>query len=233
MRASGIGRRDAICSARQPWYLPTSSMPTGSDNSACSSTTRSCRRLDLVAGPTTSPDSPARPPTSSQFTDFGETWYRGLLLSATRRFGTSGDVRVSYTWSTPKTMCRGIQGRSTTTAWGATQPIRPACRWDSTPAREQGPADTDQPHRLVVSGTWSAPWRVERLGDSHGRLRDPVHAACGGGPQRRRPAAGRPRARGSVEAAQRRSGATPNGCRRRPRRTCAWPGRSGCPPASR
>ena len=100
----------------------------------------------------------------SQFTDFGETWYRGLLLSATRRFGTRGDVRVSYTWSAAKDNVSRYGGQVDDNGQGR-NPADPAglpLGFDA--ARERGPADTDQPHRLVVSGTWSGPWHINVSG---------------------------------------------------------------------
>jgi hypothetical protein len=100
----------------------------------------------------------------SQFSDFGETWYRGLLVSATRRFGTRGDVRVSYTWSAAEDNVSRYGGQVDDNGLGR-NPADPAgVPLGFDPARERGPADTDQPHRLVVSGTWSGPGRVNVSG---------------------------------------------------------------------
>ena len=100
----------------------------------------------------------------SQFTDFGETWYRGLLVSATRRFGTRGDVRVSYTWSAAEDNVSRYAGQVEDNGFGRNpaDPNGPPLGFDA--SRERGPADTDQPQRVVVSGTWSAPWRLEVSG---------------------------------------------------------------------
>ena len=64
----------------------------------------------------------------------------------------------------PRTTSRDTQARSKTTASGRNpaDPNGPPLGFDA--SRERGPADTDQPHRVVVSGTWSAPWRLEVSG---------------------------------------------------------------------
>jgi hypothetical protein len=94
----------------------------------------------------------------SQLTDFGETLYRGLLLSALRRFHNASEVRVSYTWSSAEDNVSRYAGQVEDNGTGR-NPSRPTglpIGFD--PDSEKGPADTDQPHRLVVSGAWMAPW---------------------------------------------------------------------------
>ena len=122
----------------------------------------------------------------SQLTDFGETWYRGLLLSAMRRFHDSGELRVSYTWSAAEDNVSRYAGRWKTTARAAILPDPTGLPVGFDPASEKGPADTDQPHRLVVSGVWMAPWHFTLSRHTHGRFRHSVHAARRRGPQRRR-----------------------------------------------
>ena len=100
----------------------------------------------------------------SQFTDFGETWYRGLLLSATRRFGALGDIRASYTWSAAEDNVSRYAGQVDDNGLGRNPSEPSGLPLGFDPARERGPADTDQPHRLVVSGTWMAPWRLQVSG---------------------------------------------------------------------
>ncbi len=100
----------------------------------------------------------------SQFTDFGETWYRGLLVSATRRFSTHGDLRVSYTWSAAEDNVSRYAGQVEDNGVGRNPADPTGVPLGFDPARERGPADTDQPHRLVVSGTWMAPWQVQVSG---------------------------------------------------------------------
>ena len=96
----------------------------------------------------------------SQFTDFGETWYRGLLLSATRRFGDRGDLRVAYTWSSADDNASRFAGQVDDNGRGRNPADPSGLPLGFDPARERGPAETDQPHRLVASGTWSGPWRI-------------------------------------------------------------------------
>lgn len=95
---------------------------------------------------------------ASQFTDFGETWYRGLLLSATRRFGDRGDLRVAYTWSSAEDNASRYAAQVDDNGRGRNPADPSGLPVGFDPARERGPSDTDQPHRLVASGTWSGPW---------------------------------------------------------------------------
>ena len=100
----------------------------------------------------------------SHFADFGETWYRGLLLSATRRFGASGDARVSYTWSSAEDNVSRFAGQVDDNGLGRNPADLLGLPLAFDPDREKGPADTDQPHRLVVSGTWRGPWHLTLSG---------------------------------------------------------------------
>jgi hypothetical protein len=100
----------------------------------------------------------------AQFVDFGQTWYRGLLLSATRRFGAIGDLRVSYTWSNAEDNVSRYTGQVDDNGMGRNPSDPTGLPLGFDPASEKGPADTDQPHRLVLSGVWSAPWRVNISG---------------------------------------------------------------------
>ena len=63
---------------------PTTSTCAASTSSARSTTTRSCRRSAPAGGPTTSTASPGTSASVLQYTSFGETWYRGLTVSATQ-----------------------------------------------------------------------------------------------------------------------------------------------------
>ena len=85
-------------------------------------------------------------------------------MSATRRFGTRSDVRVSYTWSAAEDNVSRYAGQVEDNGVGRNpaDPNGPPLGFDA--SRERGPADTDQPQRVVVSGTWSAPWRLEVSG---------------------------------------------------------------------
>ena len=100
----------------------------------------------------------------SHFADFGETWYRGLLLSATRRFGARGDARVSYTWSSAEDNVSRFAGQVDDNGLGRNPADLSGLPLAFDPDREKGPADTDQPHRLVLSGTWRGPWRLTLSG---------------------------------------------------------------------
>jgi Carboxypeptidase regulatory-like domain len=98
-----------------------------------------------------------------QYTSFGETWYDGLTLSATKRFTNRCQFLASYTLSkaednstdfqsafVPQTMGRG---RSDAASTGL--PI------GFNPDDERGPSLQDQRHRFVLSGLYVAPGRVQ------------------------------------------------------------------------
>ena len=206
---------------------------TAATSSARSSTTRSCRRSAPAGGRTTSAGIAGTSTNVSQFTDFGETWYRGLLLSATRRFGASATLRVSYTWSTAEDNVSRFAGQVNDNGLGRNPADLTGLPLGFDPDSEKGPADTDQPHRLVVSGTWHGPWRLHALRHRRGGVRAfrsrrlPVWTstatAC-------RP----PIARAQSRQTRRRPwDAIASGCRRRSRRTCGWRVRSGSASASR
>lgn len=101
---------------------------------------------------------------TSQFTDFGETWYRGLLVAATHRFEGRGDLRVAYTWSSAEDNVSRYAGQVDDNGRGRNPADPTGLPLGFDPTRERGPAETDQPHRLVASGTWAAPWRLSVSG---------------------------------------------------------------------
>ena len=186
----------------------------------------SSRRSGRVGGRTTSTASPARPPTSRSSPTSAR---RGIAVCCCRRRGVSA-TRASCACPTPgrrpRTTSRASPGRWTTTARAAIRPIPPACRLASIQRREKGPADTDQPHRLVVSGVVVGAVALHAVRHRHGGLRHSVHAARRRGPQRRRAADRRSRAHHAGRLPRRRSAGTPSGCRHRSPWTCGWRVRS-------
>ena len=98
-----------------------------------------------------------------QYTSFGETWYRGLTLSLTRRFTGRYQFLASYTWSKAEDNSTDFQsafvpqrmgqGRSDADLTGL--PV------GFTPDDEKGPSLQDQRHRFVLSGLYVAPGAVQ------------------------------------------------------------------------
>ena len=111
-------------------------------------------------------DEAGRPGTSAsvlQYTSFGETWYRGLTLSLSRRFTGTHQFLASYTLSKAEDNSTDFQAAFIPEQNGFGRDVR-----DPTglplgfdPARERGAATHDQRHRLVVSGVYQFPLGVQ------------------------------------------------------------------------
>jgi carboxypeptidase family protein/TonB-dependent receptor-like protein len=94
-----------------------------------------------------------------QYTSFGETWYRGLVLAFDRRYRDRYQINTSYTWSKAEDTSTDFQsafmpqqnGRGRDPQNLAGLPI------GFDPRSERGPSTQDQRHRLVLSGFWSGP----------------------------------------------------------------------------
>jgi hypothetical protein len=97
-----------------------------------------------------------------QYTSFGETWYRGVVLALDKRYGERHQWMASYTLSKAEDSSTDFQsafmpqqnGRGRDQANPAGVPIA----FD--PRSERGPSTQDQRHRFVFSGFFSAPGRV-------------------------------------------------------------------------
>jgi len=98
-----------------------------------------------------------------QYTSFGETWYRGLTLSADKRLGGRAQFLVSYTRSSAEDNSTDFQsaflpqnnGRGRNPADPTGLPI------GFNAGDERGPAVQDQRHRLVASGTVLIPAAIQ------------------------------------------------------------------------
>lgn len=98
-----------------------------------------------------------------QYTSWGETWYKGLTLSATKRFNDRYQFVASYTLSKAEDTSTDYQsafvpqnngrGRNPNDLTGLPLGFNPA--------DERGPSTQDQRHRLVLSGSYIAPWQVQ------------------------------------------------------------------------
>ena len=105
------------------------------------------------------------PGTSSsvlQYTGFGETWYHGLVVSATKRFSERWGFLASYTLS--KATDTSTDFQSTFLPQDNGQGRNPGdpngLPLGFDPDRERGPSLQDQRHRLVVSGLYIAPYAI-------------------------------------------------------------------------
>jgi hypothetical protein len=98
-----------------------------------------------------------------QYTSWGETWYTGLMLSASKRFNERYQMLASYTLSKAEDTSTDYQsafvpqnngqGRSRADLTGL--PV------GFNPDDERGPSTQDQRHRLVLSSVYLAPKRIQ------------------------------------------------------------------------
>ena len=114
-----------------------------------------------------------------QFTDYGETWYRGLLVSIGKRTGARSQWLVSYTLSKAEDTAPdqfGLLVRADDDGLGRNPADPTGLPLGFDPLREKGAAPGDQRHRLVASGLFRLPWNVQVSGIVDPRLGSPVHA---------------------------------------------------------
>ena len=106
----------------------------------------------------------AQPGTSAevfQYTDFGESWYKGLLLSIRRRITRGLDCRVSYTFSKAEDNSSVFLAHVEDSGAGR-NPVDPdGLPIGFDPNKEKGPAPNDRPQRLVVSGQYALPRSIQ------------------------------------------------------------------------
>ncbi|MBI2834943.1 MAG: TonB-dependent receptor [Acidobacteria bacterium] len=98
-----------------------------------------------------------------QYTTFAETWYKGLTVSATKRYSNRYQFLASYTLSKTEDNSTDFQsaflpqdsGRGRNPADLDGLPI------GFDPDAERGPSLQDQRHRFVFSGLYVAPWDIQ------------------------------------------------------------------------
>ena len=98
-----------------------------------------------------------------QYTSWGETWYKGLMLSASKRFNERYQLLASYTLSKAEDTSTDYQ-----TAFVPQNNGQGRNRADLTglpvgfnPDDERGPSTQDQRHRLVLSSVYVAPKQIQ------------------------------------------------------------------------
>jgi hypothetical protein len=97
-----------------------------------------------------------------QYTGFGETWYDGLTVSATRRLKGNWEFVASYTLSKAMDSSTDFQSNFLPQDNGrGRDPNDPAgLPLGFDPDSERGPSLQDQRHRLVLSGLYIAPYAI-------------------------------------------------------------------------
>jgi hypothetical protein len=98
-----------------------------------------------------------------QYTSFGETWYRGVTVSATRRFIGRHQLFISYTFSKAEDNGTDFQSEFIAQDSGrGRDPDDPdGLPLGFDPDSERGPSVQDQRHRLVASGIYMLPKDIE------------------------------------------------------------------------
>jgi hypothetical protein len=115
-----------------------------------------------VLGPGRRPnDVGGRAGTSStvlQYTSFGESWYRGLTVSLSKRFSRNYQVLASYTLSKAEDLTTDFQSIFPQDMGRGRNPNdRTGLPVGFDPLAEKGPASHDQRHRFVLSGLYRFP----------------------------------------------------------------------------
>ena len=136
--------------------------PAVSISSGRSTTTRSCPRSAPDDGPSISTGRAGTSASVLQYTSFGETWYRGLTLSAAKLLGHRYQFLASYTLSKAEDTSTDFPSAFIPENNGLgrdpSDPDGLPIGFD--PDSERGPSLQDQRHHLVLSGIYTAPYDV-------------------------------------------------------------------------
>jgi Carboxypeptidase regulatory-like domain/TonB dependent receptor/TonB-dependent Receptor Plug Domain len=102
---------------------------------------------------------PATSASVLQYTSFGETWYRGLTLSLSKRLSHNYQFLVSYTFSKAEDNSTDFQSAfiPQQNGLGRNPADRTGLPTGFDPGLEKGPATHDQRHRFVLSGLYRLP----------------------------------------------------------------------------
>ncbi len=121
------------------------------------------RRPEDLVNPTTGQAIPGSSASILQYTAFGETWYRGLTLSVTRRFSDNLQFLMSYTLSKAEDNSTDFQSAFIPQTNGVGRdPNNPkGLPVGFDPMAEKGPSLEDQRHRFVFSDLYVFPGDVQ------------------------------------------------------------------------
>jgi carboxypeptidase family protein/TonB-dependent receptor-like protein len=98
-----------------------------------------------------------------QYTAFGETWYKGLTASVSKRFSHNYQFLASYTLSKAEDNSTDFQSNfiPQDNGRGRDPNNKAGLPLGFDPMSERGPATHDQRHRFVLSGVYQFPWAVQ------------------------------------------------------------------------
>ena len=100
-----------------------------------------------------------------QYTPWGESWYRGLLLSATKRLSRGSQAMVAYTLSKAEdSISDFINNPAQNQGRGRDPDDAEGLPLGFDPSSERGPSLQDQRHRFVVTGMQDLPYGFQIAG---------------------------------------------------------------------
>jgi hypothetical protein len=97
-----------------------------------------------------------------QYTDFGETWYKGMTLSVSKRMSHNYEFLLAYTLGKAEDNSTDFQSAfiPQDNGRGRDPNDKTGLPVGFNPDLERGPATHDQRHRFVFSGVYQMPWDV-------------------------------------------------------------------------
>jgi hypothetical protein len=97
-----------------------------------------------------------------QYTAFGQTWYKGLTVSLSKRFSHNYQLLASYTLSKAEDNSTDFQSQflPQNNGEGRNPNDKVGLPLNFNPDLERGPATHDQTHRFVFSGVYQFPWDI-------------------------------------------------------------------------
>ncbi len=100
-----------------------------------------------------------------QYTPWGESWYRGLLVSATKRYSRGSQAMVSYTLSKAEDGISDFISSPPQDQGRGRDPQNPdGLPVGFDPSAERGPSLQDQRHRFVATGVQELPFEFQVSG---------------------------------------------------------------------
>lgn len=101
-----------------------------------------------------------------QYTDFGESWYKGLTVALSKRLSDHYQFLLSYTVSKAEDTSTDFQSNFIVqnSGFGRNPADLVGLPLGFDPASERGPATHDQRHRLVLSGVYEFPRAIQFSG---------------------------------------------------------------------
>jgi hypothetical protein len=124
-------------------------------------------RVPSLGGPTRRPNDVGGVPGTStiipQYTSYGETWYKGLTVSLSKRLSHNYQFLASYTLSDAEDnttdFASGFPPENMGFGRNPADPSGLPLGFD--PYHDRGPSTQDQRHRFVLSGLWQLPAKFQ------------------------------------------------------------------------